>query len=173
MVYGFVQQSGGQIRVESEMGRGTIVKIYLPSTPAASLDEISQTIPSEIQTGNSGTILVVEDDPEVREITVAMLHELGYSVLETGAGAEAMELIAATPQLDLLLSDVVLPEGMSGRALAENARAIIPDLKVLFMSGYARDAFAADGNPDPGDELLEKPFHKNDLARMIRRALNG
>ncbi|NQV59017.1 MAG: PAS domain S-box protein [Alphaproteobacteria bacterium] len=173
MVYGFVQQSGGQIRVESEMGRGTIVKIYLPSTPAASLDEISQTIPSENQTGNSGTILVVEDDPEVREITVAMLHELGYSVLETGAGAEAMELIAATPQLDLLLSDVVLPEGMSGRALAENARAIIPDLKVLFMSGYARDAFAADGNPDPGDELLEKPFHKNDLARMIRRALNG
>ena len=176
MVYSFVQQSGGQVRAESEVGKGTTIKIYLPSRAEAALDELSETRRSGSSPetgGNSGTILVVEDDSGVREITVAMLNDLGYSVLQTEAGEEAMELIAAAPQLDLLLSDVILPKGMSGRDLAENARAIKPCLKVLFMSGYIRDAFAADRGPDPGDELLEKPFHKDDLARMVRRALNS
>ncbi|MBT5457337.1 MAG: PAS domain S-box protein, partial [Rhodospirillaceae bacterium] len=173
MVYSFVQQSGGQLRAESEVGSGTTIKIYLPSGPEAALEEKADIQHSRPGTGNEGTILVVEDDPEVREITVSMLSDLGYSVLQTEAGEEALKLIAVTTQLDLLLSDVVLPRGMNGRTLAENARAIRPDLRILFMSGYARDAFDDDGSPHPGDELLEKPFHKDDLARMVRQALNS
>lgn len=173
MVYAFVQQSEGQVRVESTLGRGTTVKIYLPSDPDAELDDVSMSGHSGTMPGNNQTILVVEDDPEVRDIAVSMLNELGYQVLQTEEGSLAMQMIAETPQLDLLLTDVVLPRGMSGRALAENARITNPALKVLFMSGYARNAFAADGRPDPGDELLEKPFHKADLSKMVRRALDG
>ena len=161
------------MRAESEVGSGTTIKIYLPSGPEAALEEKADIQHSRPGTGNEGTILVVEDDPEVREITVSMLSDLGYSVLQTEAGEEALKLIAVTTQLDLLLSDVVLPRGMNGRTLAENARAIRPDLRILFMSGYASDAFDDDGSPPPGDELLEKPFHKDDLARMVRQALNS
>jgi len=126
-----------------------------------------------IETGQNEMILVVEDDHEVREIAVTMLQQLGYQVLQSDMGSDAMDLIAEVDQIGLLLSDVMLPGGMSGRALAEAARALRPDLKILFMSGYARDAFDIDGLPDPGDDLLPKPFRKSELATAVRHTLDS
>lgn len=173
MVYGFVRQSGGQIRIDSKMGEGTTVTIFLPRNFDAEADGSQNAATPDPVAGRDETILVVEDDWEVREIAVAMLRELGYRVLHANQGGEALALIENTPDLDLLLSDVVLPGGMSGKALAEAARAVRPNLRVLFMSGYARDAFEADGRPGPGDDLLQKPFRNTELAKAVRRALNS
>ncbi|MBT7760179.1 MAG: response regulator, partial [Rhodospirillaceae bacterium] len=121
---------------------------------------------------NGEIILVVEDDAEVMEIAITMLTELNYQVLHVDQSQDAIALIRKTPDLKLLLSDVVLPGDLNGKVLAETARQIRPDLRVLFMSGYARDAFAPDGRLDPADELLQKPFRKSDLARAVARALS-
>ena len=172
MVYGFVQQSGGEVRIDSTVGQGTTITIYLQSTPDANAlngHEEATTVPTK---SHGETVLVVEDDGDVREIAVAMLMDLGYQVLQEIEGEGALALLEATPDVDLLLSDVVLPGGMSGRALAEAARIIRPDLRVLFMSGYTKDTFAVDGHPEPGEQLLVKPFRSIDLAQSIRRALD-
>ncbi len=171
MVYGFVQQSGGQVRIDSTVGKGTTVTIYLQSTPDAKVQDAGGEKTKVPQKGRGETVLVVEDDGDVREIAVAMLTDLGYQVLQKMDGKGALALLNMTPDVDLLLSDVVLPGGMSGRALAAAARIIRPEIRVLFMSGYTKDTFAIDGHPEPGDQLLAKPFRSTDLAQSIRRAL--
>ncbi len=173
MVYGFVRQSGGQTRIDSIVGEGTTVTIFLLRNIDGEVDGSQSVETPDTIAGHGEMVLVVEDDGEVREIAVAMLREFGYRVLHVTQGEEAIALMENTPDLNLLLSDVMLPGGISGKALAEAARAIIPDLRVLFMSGYTRDAFGANGRPDPGDDLLEKPFRKSELAEAVRRTLNS
>jgi PAS domain S-box-containing protein len=170
-VYGYVKQSGGHVKIYSELGEGTTVKIYLPRLMAdAHLEDEPQLHQAEPAAGEEN-ILVVEDDDDVRIYTVESLRELGYRVLEAHDGASALRLLERqeTP-VKLLLTDVVMP-GMSGRELADEARARHPELKVLFTTGYARNAIVHGGRLDPGVELLPKPFTFDALAAKVRDVL--
>jgi PAS domain S-box-containing protein len=175
MVYGFVKQSGGHIRVYSEPGHGTTVKIYLPRFHGPLPDNDTGTVhhacPPDCQ-GNE-TILVCEDDEKVRAYAVDVLRELGYRVIEAGHGPGALAALdAAEGPIDLLFTDVVLPGGMTGADVAREARARQPGLKVLFATGYARNAIIHHGRLDPGVELLTKPFTFADLSIKIRAILD-
>jgi PAS domain S-box-containing protein len=175
MVYGFVKQSGGHIRVYSEPGHGTTVKIYLPRFHGPLPDNDTGTVhhacPPDCQ-GNE-TILVCEDDEKVRAYAVDVLRELGYRVIEAGHGPGALAALdAAEGPIDLLFTDVVLPGGMTGADVAREARARQPGLKVLFATGYARNAIIHHGRLDPGVELLTKPFTFADLSTKIRAILD-
>jgi signal transduction histidine kinase/CheY-like chemotaxis protein len=172
-VYGFVKQSGGHVRIYSELGQGTTVKIYLPRFER---DQVSTQ--AEVQTllqegATSETILVTEDDPDVRAFSVEALQELGYQVLEAPDGPTALKVLDRHPQIDLLFTDVVLPGGMSGAQLAAQARGNRPDLKVLFTTGYARNAIVHHGRLDKGLQLITKPFSVADLAARLRDVLDG
>lgn len=173
MVYGFVKQSGGHVKVYSELDHGTTVKIYLPRLFGAAADDEElpvQTIPDGEGTE---TILVCEDDSEVRAFSVEMLKELGYRVLEAADGPAALYIFEQQGDtIDLLFTDVVLPQGMTGAVLAERARALRPDLKVLFTTGYARNAIVHHGRLDAGVELITKPFAYADLAARVREILD-
>jgi len=173
MVYGFVRQSGGHLRIQSEEGRGTSVHIYLPRLIGASPDEEQVEAAVPPRGAEEETVLVCEDDDDVRAYTVELLGELGYHVLEAHDGAATLRLIEQPGRrVDLLFTDVVLPGGMSGAELARRARELRPDLKVLFTTGYARDAIVHEGRLDPGIELVAKPFSFGDLATRIRDVLD-
>ncbi|EPR10781.1 histidine kinase [Sphingobium indicum IP26] len=174
MVYGFIKQSGGHIRVYSESGHGTTVKIYLPRFYGPLPDNDTGT---EHRTppicGGDETVLVCEDDDKVRAYTVDVLKELGYRVIEANDGAAALRALdAASQSIDLLFTDVILPGGMTGADIAQQARAQQPGLKVLFATGYARNAIIHHGRLDPGVELLTKPFTYAELATKVRDMLD-
>ncbi|APL94940.1 PAS domain S-box protein [Sphingobium indicum] len=174
MVYGFIKQSGGHIRVYSESGHGTTVKIYLPRFYGPLPDNDTGT---EHRTppicGGDETVLVCEDDDKVRAYTVDVLKELGYRVIEANDGAAALRALdAAAQSIDLLFTDVILPGGMTGADIAQQARAQQPGLKVLFATGYARNAIIHHGRLDPGVELLTKPFTYAELATKVRDMLD-
>ena len=171
MVYGFVKQSGGHIKIYSGPNSGTTVKIYLPRLLNAAGDgeKIEKTVD---RGGQDHAILVVEDDHDVRAYTVEILRELGYHVLEAHDGAAALRLIEMLDQrFDLLFTDVVMP-AMSGRELADEARRIRPSLKVLFTSGYTKDSIVHNGRLDPGVEIIGKPFTYQALAEKIADVLD-
>jgi CheY-like chemotaxis protein len=170
MVYGFVKQSGGHIKVYSEVGHGTTVKIYLPwaADPLAAAPDHAPLTGFE---GGSETILVVEDDVLVRNYVIAQLHSLGYRTVAAGNGADALALIDTGVEFDLLFTDVIMPGGMNGRELATEAARRRPGVKILFTSGYTENAVMHHGRLDPGVFLLAKPYRKPDLARMLRQAL--
>jgi nitrogen-specific signal transduction histidine kinase/CheY-like chemotaxis protein len=170
-VFGFIKQSGGHIRLESEIGRGTTVKIYLPRLMGAVLpvEPEPQTVAPQARVKE--TVLVVEDEDDVRIYTTESLRELGFTVLEAHDGPSALRVIASHPEIELLFTDVGLP-GISGRDLLDQARQHRPDLKVLFTTGYARDAIVHQGRLDPGIELLAKPFTRAQLAERVRRTLD-
>jgi signal transduction histidine kinase/DNA-binding response OmpR family regulator len=172
-VYGFVKQSGGHVKIHSEVGQGTTVKIYFPrlySNEAVAAAEP----PSRIAKGRDGeTILAVEDDSDVRAHTCGVLRELGYRVLEASRGSAALEVLRAHPEIDLLFTDVGLPGGMNGRQLAGAARDLNRKLKVLFTTGYARNAIVHDGRLDPGVQLITKPFSYAALSAKIRDMLDA
>jgi CheY-like chemotaxis protein len=173
MVYGFVKQSGGHVKVYSEAGQGTSVKLYLPRLIGAVAEE--EAAPEQLvpEGTREETILVCEDDDDVRTYSVEVLRELGYRVLEAHDGPSALRLLERQGgEVDLLFTDVVLPSGMMGDQLAEQARAIRPGLKVLFTTGYARNAIVHQGRLDPGVELITKPFAYADLAGRIRDLLD-
>jgi len=175
MVYGFVKQSGGHVKVYSELGAGTSVKIYLPrrATDGASLEPpAAQAAPKSC---GAETILVVEDDADVRTYSIDVLRELGYRVLEAHNAAAALTCLQspAADEIALLFTDVVLPGGMTGADLAREALALRPTLKVLFTTGYARDAIVHQGRLDEGVDLITKPFTYTDLAAKLREALDG
>ncbi|MEP9357494.1 ATP-binding protein [Sphingomonas sp. KR3-1] len=175
MVYGFIKQSGGHIRIYSEPGQGTTVKIYLPryfgEAPEAPAPAPVEHAPAA---ANAETILVCEDDENVRAYTVDVLRELGYRVIEAGDGPAALAALDAEPgRIDLLFTDVVLPRGMTGAVLAAEAQRRRPALKVLFTTGYARNAIVHHGRLDPGVQLLPKPFTYGDLAAKVRDMLDG
>ncbi|HEY0682542.1 MAG TPA: response regulator [Steroidobacter sp.] len=174
-VYGFVRQSGGQVRITSAAGAGTAIRIYLPAArPDAQVPEDDGEREAPLA-AERRTILVVEDDPDVRAFTVETVRELGYDVLEARDGVNALNLLRQTPagNIDLLFSDVVLPGGMNGQQLAQQAVLLHPRLKVLFATGYARDVIVHHGRLDPGVQLITKPFAFDDLAARIRSVLDG
>jgi PAS domain S-box-containing protein len=172
-VYGFVKQSGGHVKIYSELGQGTSVRIYLP--------RLSKTVPTEVpeaerltpEAAAAETILVVEDNDDVRAYSVEILRELGYRVIEAHDGPSALRLLARQFKVDLLFTDVVLPGGMTGAQVAAQARGIKPDLKVLFTTGYARNAIVHHGRLDAGVQLITKPFSMSDLAIRVRDVIDG
>jgi signal transduction histidine kinase/CheY-like chemotaxis protein len=178
MIYGFVKQSKGHIRIYSEVGHGTTAKIYLPrmigaarakSVPAAARGESAQS-----PTARPGeVVLMVEDDEDVLDSTVTLLRELGYSVLAARNGAAALAQLRGSERVDILFTDVVLPQGMNGRALAIEAAALRPTLPVLFTTGYARNAIIHDGRLDPDVQFLAKPYTQQDLAQKLRAVLDA
>ncbi|WIJ23408.1 PAS domain-containing hybrid sensor histidine kinase/response regulator [Devosia sp. RR2S18] len=171
-VYGFIRQSGGHIRIYSELGQGTSVKLYLPRASSEEVLADPELRESAAETG-SGTILICEDEPELRNFGAEALRELGYQVLEAGDGHQALDLLAQHPTTALLFTDVGLPNGMNGRQLADRARQSRPDLKVLFTTGYTRNAIVHHGRLDPGVLLLTKPYSVHALAAKVRQAITG
>ncbi|MGE0746959.1 MAG: response regulator, partial [Rhodospirillales bacterium] len=173
-VYGFVKQSGGHIQIYSEPGEGTAVKIYLPrlADEAAAVEPVPH-VPPAAEAARGERILVVEDEDGVRERTVEILTELGYGVIEAATGPAALALLDGGAVADLLFTDVGLPGGMNGRQLANEAQARRPGLKVLFTTGYARNAIVHDGRLDPGVSLVTKPFTAAELARAVRGVLDA
>jgi signal transduction histidine kinase/FixJ family two-component response regulator len=172
MVFGFVKQSGGHVNIYSEPGEGTTVRIYLPRAISTSAQAGQRTgSPVDLPRG-SATVLVVEDEAAVREIACAILGDLGYHVLEAPDGEEGLRVFGAhASDVDMLLTDVVLPGKLRGRELAERITAIRPEVKVLFMSGYTENSIVHHGRLDDGVELLGKPFKREQLARKVAEVL--
>ena len=172
-VYGFVKQSRGHVKIYSEVGEGTTIKIYLPRYHAAA-DEVESVPDREVVRGaRNETILVVEDDDDVRSYSTESLRELGYTVLEAPNGRAALQVLDSHPEISVLFTDIGLPGGMNGRQLADEARKRRPNLKVLFTTGYARNAIVHDGRLDPGVELLTKPFTQAALAGKLRDIIDA
>ncbi|WP_426422085.1 PAS domain S-box protein [Bradyrhizobium genosp. A] len=171
MVYGFIKQSAGHIKIYSEQGHGTTIKMYLPpgKTPTAVADGV---MPASIEGGHE-IILVVEDDRLVRDYVLAQLHSLGYVTLQAANAAEALTIVASGEPFDLLFTDVIMPGKMNGRQLADEVLKSRPDLRVVYTSGYTENAIIHHGRLDSGVLLLAKPYRKSDLARIIRKALQG
>jgi CheY-like chemotaxis protein len=172
-VYGFIKQSGGQVKIYSELGEGTTVKLYLPrvlGTMDAAREEEEAGEPA--QGDGKETILVVEDDEDVRAYLIETLRDLNYRALRAIDSVSALGLLEQTDiPIDLLLTDVVLP-GMNGRELARKAQSIRPDLRVLFMTGYSRNAIVHQGRLDPDLELIQKPITQEQLATRVRSLLD-
>ena len=178
MIHGFVKQSKGHVRIYSELGHGTTAKIYLPRAEAAARVEsappaaheqdahIPRAHPDEV-------VLLVEDDDDVRDSTVVLLRDLGYSVLAARTGPEALDRLKDNGRIDILFTDVVLPEGMNGRTLANAAAALRPALPVLFTTGYARNAIIHDGRLDPGVQFLAKPYTEKEIAQKLRAVIDA
>ena len=173
-VYGFVRQSAGHVKVYSELDEGTTVKIYLPRYLGAE-EHVEDAEQSQAANGAIGTetILVVEDDDALRSYTVETLAELGYRVLPATNGAVALEILDSGNDIDLLFTDVVMPGGLNGRQLADEAVRRRPGLKVLFTTGYTRNAIMHHGRLDPGVEMVGKPFSSDELIRKVRAILDG
>jgi signal transduction histidine kinase/ActR/RegA family two-component response regulator len=169
MVYGFVKQSGGHIKLYSEEGQGTTFKIYLPRADGGADEEASDAAPQEAA-GNE-VILVVEDDETVRQAVTRQLASLGYQTITAATAAEALAMIDNGVAFDLLLTDLVMPGGIGGNELAKEAAKRRASLKVLFTSGYTQSSIIHHGRLEPGVLLLPKPYRKTDLARMVQTAL--
>lgn len=168
MVYGFAGQSGGAVRIYSELGKGTSVCIYLPRHAGdASIPLLEQAAEAPQSTGRE-TILLVDDEPLVRMIAAEALTDLGYTVIEAAEGATALKVLASQRAIDLLVTDVGLPGGTNGRQVADAARVTRPDLKVLFITGYAENAVLNHGHLERGMHLLTKPFAMDAFARKVR-----
>jgi PAS domain S-box-containing protein len=175
MIYGFAKQSGGQVRIYSEVGRGTSVSIYLPRHD---MQEEAASAPAEApmapRADQGDTVLVVDDEPALRMIIVEVMQGLGYATLEAGDGAEALRILQSPRQrIDLLVSDVGLPGGMNGRQVADAARTARPELKVLFITGYAENAVLSHGHLDPGMHVMTKPFEMDVLARRVKQLIES
>jgi PAS domain S-box-containing protein len=193
MIYGFVKQSGGHIKIYSEIGHGTTMRIYLPrhkvvaaetpvTRPVPASDPASDAIPVAVPPETVAeavppaprrlTVLVVEDNPSVRDVAAAMIEDMGYDVIIASSGAEGLQAIADRPEIDLVLSDVIMAGGMNGPEMAQRALSVRPELKVLFMSGYAPGSLRQMQQDLPNAvDLVNKPFTRNDLTEKVRRAL--
>jgi signal transduction histidine kinase/ActR/RegA family two-component response regulator len=171
MVYGFVKQSGGHIRIDSEEGRGTSIKLFLPQATAQARSSTSPELAAV--KGGRETILVVEDDPLVRKYVTSQLNSLGYRTLEAANGRDALAITDSEAEFELLFTDVIMPGSMNGRELAEEAVKRRPTLKVLFTSGYTENAILSNGCLPSGVLLLPKPYRKPALAHMVRQAVNS
>ena len=167
MVYGFAKQSEGHVRIYSEEGKGTTVKLYLPRHRGSEVADETETQAADLPRAEAGeTVLVVEDEPVVRGLIVEVLGELGYRALEAADGPSGLKLLQSRRRIDLLITDVGLP-GLNGRQLADQARERRPDLKVLFITGYAENATMANGFLEPGMAMLTKPFAVDALMRKV------
>jgi two-component system, cell cycle sensor histidine kinase and response regulator CckA len=172
MIYGFVKQSDGHMKIYSEVGHGTTVRMYLPRADGGAVAEALPRAEPALPRGRE-TVLVVEDDEEVRRLAVGQLVELGYRVLEASSGPAAEPILRSDEPVDLLFTDVVMPGGMTGRDLAEQARRLRPNIRVLYTTGYTENAIVHQGKLDRGVQLLSKPYRKRDLARLVRTVLDS
>ncbi|MGI4800030.1 MAG: PAS domain-containing protein [Janthinobacterium lividum] len=173
MIYGFVKQSGGQVRIHSEVGHGTTVCLYLPRHLGSA--EMAETAPelADAPRAEAGqTVLVVDDEPTVRMLVTDVLEDLGYTAIEAADGAAGLKVLQSDVRLDLLVTDVGLPGGMNGRQVADAARVVRPDLRVLFITGYAENAVLSHGHLDPGMHVLVKPFAMETLANRIKELID-
>lgn len=171
MAYGFAKQSGGHMTLDSTLGKGTTMNIYLPR----SFEDAQALEPAADygMTGGTETILLVEDDDDVRDTASHLLSELGYTVLQAGDAEQALSLLDATPKIDLLFTDVVMPGKMNGHELAQHVQGLRPDLPVLFTSGFVQDAVLHDGRLIDGLQLIDKPYTHVELAQKVRQVLGG
>ena len=168
MVYGFVRQSGGQVRIYSEVGQGTTMCLYFPRHDGGESEaegDINAALTARAQTGK--TVLIVDDEPSVRMLVVDVLQDFGFTVLEAADGAAGLRIMQSDTPADLLISDVGLPGGMNGRQLADAARTMRPELKVLFITGYAENAIISSGQLEPGMRVLTKPFIVETFAARV------
>ncbi len=172
MVYGFVKQSGGHVNIYSELGHGSIVRLYLPRGTGTEQEALA---PEEAKVAATGTetILLVEDEELVRSHVGAQLARLGYTVIAVPDGPSALAELNENKHIDLLFTDVVMPGGMNGRQVAEEVKRLRPGIKVLFTSGYTENVVVHHGRLDPGVQLLNKPYRMADMARKIRAVLDG
>ncbi len=173
MIFGFTKQSGGHIKIYSEVGHGTTVRIYLPKAASAGRAAGARDPLARAQPRGEETILVVEDDPDVRAYVVGALRVLGYEILEAADGPSALELLDGVTDLDLLLADVVLPGGMNGRQVAEQVQKRYPHVKIIYSSGYTENAIIHHQRLDQDAELLAKPYTRRTLAEKVRSVLDA
>ena len=174
MIYGFARQSGGQVRIYSEVGEGTTMCIYLPRHFGSldDIDEAESTVFGD-QSEAGETVLVVDDEPTVRMLVAEVLEDLGYTAIEAADGAAAIRIVKTDARIDLLITDIGLPGGMNGRQVAENARALRPGLGVLFITGYAENAVIGNAPLDAGTQLITKPFSMDALGKRVRDMIGG
>ncbi|WP_269516002.1 PAS domain S-box protein [Brevundimonas subvibrioides] len=173
MIHGFVRQSGGQVRIHSEPGKGTTLCLYLPRY-LGSMEAGEDVTPTAVAEGGSGeTVLIIDDEETVRMLVAEVLGEAGYNVIEAPDGPSGLDILRSDRRIDLLVSDVGLPGGMNGRQVADAARVTRPDLKVLFITGYAENAAVGNGLLAPGMEVLTKPFVMGDLAARVHDMIEG
>jgi signal transduction histidine kinase/CheY-like chemotaxis protein len=174
MTYGFARQSGGQVRIYSEVGDGTTICLYLPRhLGEADESDLLENSAGFVRTDHAETVLVVDDEPTVRMLVTDILGELGFASLEAPDGAAGLQVLQSKARIDLLITDVGLPGGINGRQMADAARTSRPDLKVLFITGYAENAVIRHGHLDPGMHVLTKPFSMEALANRINQLLGG
>jgi PAS domain S-box-containing protein len=174
MVYGFARQSGGQTRIYSEEGKGTMVCLYLPRCSEANQEAVQLEETARIEHTKLGeTVLVVDDEQTVRMLITDVLEELGYTAIDAGDGNAGLQILESKRRIDLLITDVGLPGGMNGRQLADAGTSLRPELKVLFITGYAENAVIGDGHLKPGMHVLTKPFGMDALANRITSILNS
>ncbi len=173
MIYGFAKQSGGLARIESEPGRGARISLLLPRSQTAATEAAATPVPAQrLHMSASGTVLVVDDEPSVRMLVSEALADLGYSAIEAADAASGLKVLESDVAVDLLITDVGLPGGMNGRQMADAARLSRPQLKVLFITGYAEKAAIGSGQLEAGMHVLSKPFAMETLAARIR-AIQG
>jgi PAS domain S-box-containing protein len=174
MIYGFVRQSGGQVRIQSEAGRGTTVQLYLPRhLTAVEPEAAAASTPAAPRADPGETVLVVDDEPTVRMLVTEVLQDLGYGAIEAVDGPSGLEILRSPARIDLLVSDVGLPNGMNGRQLADAGLALRPELKVLFITGYAENVVLGERDLAPGMSVLTKPFSLDALGARIRSLITG
>jgi CheY-like chemotaxis protein len=172
MVYGFIKQSQGHVKIYSEPGQGTSVKLYLPKSSQKG-EPFRQDQMSVADLRGSEVVLLVEDNAPVREFAKSQLVSLGYQVLEAANGKDALKILGERADVDLLFTDIIMPGGMNGRELGLEACRIYPKLKVLYCSGYAENAILHEGLLDKDVQFLSKPYTRRELAAKIRRVLTG
>jgi CheY-like chemotaxis protein len=172
MIYGFAKQSGGHVAIDSELDVGTTVTLFLPRAAAEVAAEPEKSSP-EIQKGDGQTVLLIEDEPDVRSMMARMLKGLGYGLIEAKDAAAAQAIVNRGESFDLVLSDVVLPGGESGPDFVDRLRARNPDLKVVFMSGYSAEVMREHDLPGIGAVLLQKPFQRARLAEALKNVLEA
>ncbi|MDR7039370.1 signal transduction histidine kinase/CheY-like chemotaxis protein/PAS domain-containing protein [Methylobacterium sp. BE186] len=172
MIYGFARQSGGQVRIYSEVGQGSMVCIYLPrhAGAVAAADE-PQFRTDALRSADGETVLIVDDEPSVRMLVTEILEELGYAAIEAADGPSGLKILQSDARIDLLITDVGLPGGINGRQMADAARHVRADLKVLFITGYAENAVVGNGHLEPGMHVMTKPFALEALAARIKELI--
>jgi CheY-like chemotaxis protein len=173
MVYGFVQQSGGNFRIHSEPGLGTTVEIDLPCVESITQPVNEESSDEAAPRGNGELILLVEDESSVRDLTAKVLEEWGYRVLAAEDGQRALEMLKARSDLDLLLTDVVMPGGIDGFELADKGRSLRPELPVMLVSGHPLDTRVSGEQEQWLKVLLQKPYRSHELARFVARVLGA
>ena len=174
MIYGFVRQSGGQARIDSEPGQGTMVSLYLPrQCSGTELVEEATDPPGAPRAGKGETVLVVDDEPTVRMLVSDVLEDLGYIAIEAADGAAGLRVLQSDVRVSLLVTDVGLAGGMNGRQVADAGRLLRPGLKVLFITGYAENAVLSHGHLDPGMHVMTKPFAMDVLASRIQELVTA